>query len=266
MKDTFYSALFKVWAQIHCHDPINAEEVCRQPLWDNTFIRIENNTLKKEKYPQIGVHFVQDLIGTDGRMASKGYLDQKFKVIIPIMTYNSIMAAIPTKWKKYLYQDNNCLNYYVFTEHRIRTGNSNKKIEEVVTKDLYWDLVTEIAERPTSETTWEKEVGICFSNDEWAMIYNLPYSLTRDTRITMLQYKISHRIVACKKKLHTWKVEKDSTCDFCKEEEDCIEHHLVACPKTLQFWTCCFNWFKATTQVSFPINTYDIVYNIPTSL
>jgi hypothetical protein len=40
MKDEFYAELFKVWAQIHCHDPINAEEVCRQPLWHNTFIRI----------------------------------------------------------------------------------------------------------------------------------------------------------------------------------------------------------------------------------
>jgi hypothetical protein len=79
----------------------------------------------------------------------------------------------------------------------------------------------------------------------------------------MFQFKVSHQILACKYKLHVWKIESDDICDWCKIEQDNLEHHLVACPNTLYFWTQAFNWFKSVMGVSFPIDTYDIILGIP---
>ena len=150
--------------------------------------------------------------------------------------YNGLITAIPSKWKKMLQEDANVLNYYVFVDHTININNVNRKLIEINTKDLYWHFINDIAERPTSETTWEAEVGLNFDKHDWELVYTNPYTLTRDTRLIMFQYKINYRILACKYKLHIWKIEDNDTCDICNTEPDIIEHHLVACPKTREFW------------------------------
>jgi hypothetical protein len=223
---------------------------------------VGNKPIKQSNWTNLGIKYVQDLLDNDGNMATIAHIEQKLHINIPIMKYNSLISAIPLRWKKLIKADNNCLNYYVFTEHKIAIGQHTKKIEEVKTKELYWAFVVDKAERPTSEKKWEEEVGLGYDEKDWTNVYIGPTELTRDTKILMLQYKINHRILACKHKLHIWKIEKDSICNICKTDVDCIEHHLVACPKTLQFWDTCFRWFKAMVKVSFPIDTYDIIFGI----
>ena len=120
---------------------------------------------------------------------------------------------------------------------------------------MYWFYVDQKAKRPTSESTWEDEVGLNFSEEDWQFAYMLSYGLTRNTRIQQLHYKITLGILACKEKLCTWKITDDKICDRCKADVDCIEHHLVACPNILQFWDSFFNWWRSTFQMSFPVDT-----------
>jgi hypothetical protein len=261
--DKFYSELFKLWADMHHKEPSTAEEICRQPICQNDFIKIGLKPLRCEDIGQYNIKFVQDLLNADGTLMNINQLNDKHNIKFPFMLYNGLVSAIPSKWKKMLKTDSNCLNYYVFYDHKITAEEGEKKVTELTTKELYWILVKKSTQRPTSENSWESEVGLGFGDDEWSFIYTNPYNLTRDTKVLAFQYKVTHRFLACKHKLHTWKIEKNNICNSCNKEDDILEHHLVACPQTLDFWTSVFKWFKAAMGISFPIDTYDIIFGIP---
>ena len=116
--------------------------------------------------------------------------------------------------------------------------------------------------RPTSENKWEEEAGLNFNEEEWETIYVNPYKLTKNTRIIQFHYKITHRILACKEKLYTWKIKDNNICDRCNLDIDRIEHHLVMCPIIFEFWDSFFKWWKNTIKVMFPIDTYDILFGL----
>jgi hypothetical protein len=190
-------------------------------------------------------------------------LERKYNLIIPHLKYNSLICAIPKTWKRILKTDSNCLNYMTFKEAKVNVNEQKVQICEVNTKDFYWHIINKKALRPTSEETWEKEVGLKFDEHDWEYTYINPYSLTRDSKIISFEYKVTHRILACKSKLYTWNIKINNICDTCNTDIDNIEHHLVACPETLSFWNYLFGWFKSVTQTFFPTDTYDIIFGLP---
>ena len=82
--------------------------------------------------------------------------------------------------------------------------------------------------------------------------------MANDVRILSFHYKITHRILACERNLKTWQMEKDNVCNICKNDIDGIEHYLIASPMLLHFWDHFFNWWKATSLMMFPVDTYNI--------
>ena len=136
-------------------------------------------------------------------------------------------------------------------------------LEEVDTKTIYWHFINKFSQRPTSELKWREKAQLDISEEEWAFIYKLPFSLVRDTRIQMFQYKITHRILACKRNLFLWKIEPNDLCSICSQQVDTIEHHLVTCNKVANFWAQVFNWLKASLKVSFPVGTYERLFGLP---
>jgi hypothetical protein len=116
--------------------------------------------------------------------------------------------------------------------------------------------------KPITENTWQEKVGLNFDENTWGMIYRNPYKITREAKMIAFHIKITHRIIACKKNLCTWKIEANSICDFCGQEVDEIEHFLVMCPDTFKFWNCLFTWWKSSFQSFIATDTYDIIFGM----
>jgi hypothetical protein len=129
------------------------------------------------------------------------------------MTYNRLKMAVAPEWKREMLNDTNVLNYVIFTQYRVIIEDKKKQLIECSTKEVYWHYVSKIAERPTSENTWEEKVGLGFTNEQWDNTYTYPYKLTKNTRILEFQFKITHRILACKEKLCKWKIKDSEICD-----------------------------------------------------
>ena len=259
----FYQELFDIWCSIHCTVPKNSEEYCRQAICNNHLLKVDNKAITDKIWPVNNkIKFIQHLIDDKRQVATKQYLDEKYDVTIPQMSYNSIVSAIPSNWKKEIENDPNIANYYVFNDYKIQLNETSKKIIEFSTKDLYWHILSKKAKRPTSEESWETEVGLGFEEKDWEHIYIMPYLLTRNTRLIHFQLKITHRILACKDKLFCWKIKDSNICDKCKVNIDNIEHHLIACPTTKIFWDCLFKWWRATMEMLIPLDTYDILFGI----
>jgi hypothetical protein len=97
----FYQELFDIWSHIHCTNPKNSEDYCRELICNNHFSKVDNNVITRKLWLfNISIKFIQHLIDNIRQIASKNYLNEKYDIIIPQMSYNSLVSAIPTTWKK----------------------------------------------------------------------------------------------------------------------------------------------------------------------
>jgi hypothetical protein len=262
--DKFYEDLFSTWAEIHVDEPKNPEEICKQIIWHNTFIPINNQRQAYKQWKDSGIFFIQDLLDDKGLFMSKQELENKYNFTIKHLEYQSLMSAIPINWKQNVKKNGNLnKNYYVFRECKIRIGKMSKNIVEVTTRDLYWHLIQKISLRPTSEAKWLERGMLDLSEEDWGNIYTADRKLTRESKIQNFQFKVTHRILACGYNLAIWKIRDNNMCQICLQEIDTIEHFLVECEKTKIFWDSIINWWRINMKVRFDIFLYEYIFGIP---
>jgi hypothetical protein len=261
-KDEFYDSIFSMWTELHYHEPISIDETVKQIIWKNSHIKVDRKTIYHKNWVSKGIIHIQNLLNEEGNFASKRYLENKYNFRSRQMEYEALMHSIPKRWKDKIKKDNTSNNIYCFLECAIKLNKVNKQICEINTKEIYWNLIDKIAQRPTSENTWHKNTELDLNEEEWKTIYLAAYKLTRDTKILSFNFKITHRTLATGEKLHTWKIKESNKCERC-QEIDTIEHFLVTCYEVKQFWEYVFNWWTALTKVKFPLLTYEIIFGIP---
>jgi hypothetical protein len=141
-------------------------------------------------------------------------------------------------------------------------NNMTRRTDDIKTKDIYWHLLTDIVERPTSEDKWREKTDLELTEEELATIYTVNQHLTRDTTIINFQYKITHRLLACGYNLNIWKIKDSKLCEIC-QQTDTIEHFLIQCEPVSEFWTQLLNWWKSCIKVTFIMETYEVLFGIP---
>lgn len=72
----------------------------------------------------------------------------------------------------------------------------------------------------------------------------MPYQITRETKLQSFQYRLLHRLITCKKYLHTIHMSEDDKCDSCGVQ-DSIIHFFVSCPVVQDFWRKLGEWCHA---------------------
>ena len=261
--DPFYTEVFQVWHELHNFNPTNGHYVCNELISNNAMLKIAGKVINKKQWKFQEMTHIQHLLNDNGEFATVKYLNDKYAVKIPILSHNSVLSAIPKEWKKIIKEDGNVNNYVIFNDYFVMIEDVRKKLQELTTKEVYWHLLKKICKRPTSENSWEEETGLNFDEKEWESIYTNVLKTTRDTKLISFHFKITHRILACKRNLYRWKIKLDNICDLCQNEIDSIEHHLLACPQILPFWDSFFHWWKTTMKMSFPVDTYEVIFGIP---
>jgi hypothetical protein len=96
----------------------------------------------------------------------------------------------------------------------------------------------------------------------WEYIYALPYTLTKNSKVLMLQYKIANQILAVNSKLKIWGKSNSNLCKVCQEIET-IEHFIYHCPKALALWEAVQKWWKTTFDFSINISVLEIIFGLP---
>ena len=94
---------------------------------------------------------------------------------------------------------------------------SSKMLRNILTKQLF--------EKPTSEAKLEM-AG--FTADQISHIYELPFKLTPDVRLSVFQFKINHNILYTKNRLFRDKITDNDKCYLCSGSQT-LRHLLVDC-------------------------------------
>ena len=206
------------WAQILSDWISLKNEPSRLFLWNNVNLKINKKKVIYKSYFENNVWFAEDFLNEENQI----YTFQEFSTKYPqiktnFIQYNGLISAIKKSWEL-----RNIRNRPK-TASLIDNILNSKKPSKVVYRHLIKQLG---CAAETAKDKWERELSTTF---DWEKIYNLPIKTTKDTKLKLLQYKISHRRVATNQFLQKIHIKDNSYCTFCNSEVETISHLFYHC-------------------------------------
>ena len=179
-----------------------------------------------------------------------------------MMKYPSLIHAIPKTWKCKVNTDDNSK-----IDNRSSTFVTINKtlwpITDIKSQGIYWELVHNKCEPPTSLNTWVDLFPFLECID-WSKVYTLSNGITTEPYLQSFQYKILNRTLNCRYNLFNWKIVESPTCLYCNDElVDTIEHHLFCCESTRIFWRDLHKWLKSNSELCIVPAVCEILLGIP---
>lgn len=188
-------------------------------------------------------------------------MERKFEIKIDQMFYNSLICAIPQKWKT-LVKSNEISNFK-------RTNPLSLKLENRLTNlsgDLkckkfckeFINLKTKDC-TPTATLKWEN----LYNNHDfdWKEIFTLPFRVCRETKLQSFQYQIINRYIASNNILFKWGKVESPLCTKCGEIED-IEHLLYQCTYVEPFWKDFYKFWQKCYDFVINLTIQEILFGI----
>ena len=101
-----------------------------------------------------------------------------------------------------------------------------------------------------------------WSPDQISKYFISAFSITKETKLIMFQYKILHDIVFTKSKLFKAKLASNNLCYLCLKTKQDLKHILVSCPVVCGFWKAFLDWYETHTSTKLELLTVKILYGI----
>ena len=101
---------------------------------------------------------------------TKEDLQNKFNFVVDQMEYNSLVSAIPDRWRQMIKNQSIPLKD---NEIYIYLKGVRKNINEAKCREFYKSLISRIKKLPTAIQKWTEVYDI--KEDEWGNIFRLPY-------------------------------------------------------------------------------------------
>ena len=205
-----------------------------------------------------GITKINDLISNLGNFKNIQEINEQFGSRFNVLDLYSIKSAIPTKWKQLITNENSIA--VPQPELRIKINKTNKPINVLLNKEIYWELIEKQRQRPTAIEKWEEMYY--YVNFEWDYIFTLPYRIARETYLQSLQFQILHRYFPCASNVHIWYPHEQEKCNHC-DTDDTLEHYFSECKKVKPFWSWFRRWINSIYGCNIMYCTLDIIFGIP---
>lgn len=255
----FYKDIFNKWFNFYCTEPTHPFEILNEPLWNNKYITVGNNTVHNKQWEKEGISKLYSLLDNNGNYLSTETLNRQYDINIDYMLHNSLKSAIPRRWLKKI-------NSSVFRKFKdklpdiiICKNNVLKELRDFKCKHFYQIFVQKKIVPLTSCAKWETLYPQ--TDFDWSAIFQMPYTVARETSLQSFHYKVLHRYLACKNNLYKWKKAASPLCPHCQVVDN-IEHHLYECKELQHFWACFFDWLYQVCSVRFTVTTIEILFGI----
>jgi len=171
------------------------------------------------------------------------------------------MKALPFCWRKKILNMKPTLNKSyipIFDPNSL----SFKNLHNITTKELYWILWKHQKPKrynPAAICKWNEIFTI--QKEDWTNIFLTPYLTFKGVFYQCFQYKIIHRIIACRDWLSTLKVIDSPSCLYC-DDKDTILHFFVYCPLVTQFWNSFMLWWNKLVSACASLDEIIIIFGV----
>ena len=190
----FYRQLFVYWNEIHGIEPVTVNEILNEQLWFNSRILVDGKPVFYQNWSDKGICTLHDIVNEQGFLLPLEGIERKFGIHIKnVMQYNSLIAAVPSKWVKCLKNHNTTFSKIEVTSVKIKK--IYKPVQKVKCKEFYWQCINSISEVPSVLYKWEEHYF--FYDFDWKAIFQLPFNVARETKLQSFQYQIINMFVPC---------------------------------------------------------------------
>ena len=232
--NSFWNDVYKGWV-ILTDNEAKTSPPHKQPLYFNDEIKIDKKTFFNRDWFQKGIKYINDLLDTDGNIFQWNEFMTNYNLDNNgAFKYYGLIHAIPRNWKTRIKELK--VKLHTVTHIKIKKLQGFKKPSQY----FYTVGMEQLATRPiNSETKWET---ICENSINWQGLYSLPFKITKDTKLRLLQLKIMHRILPTNDWLYKCKLVNTKNCFFCDIQTETIQHLFWECQKVKSLWLQLTDW------------------------
>ena len=218
------------------------------PIWYNNMIKVGGKCMYLQKLFEKGIRYVNDFINSDGNFFTYEQFIQNYAINISVMEYNSIFSCL-NRMSKLFQKDVEIKKIsYPFIPSALEFVLKSKK----GSKDIY-NILNKNSCTPTAQGKLNEVFN--FSQDQWTEIYRLPFTITKNTKLQWLQFRINHNILVTNHILYKVKIVNNKNCSFCNNETETIEHIFWGCNIVQNFFSELCAWFRDNNIPAFQLSS-----------
>jgi len=261
-KSNFHSQILDSWFTAAGIYPESATDILNQYILQNKFVKINNRTIHTDYLGDsaYNVKFI-DIIDINGKLLSRELFKSVRNINISILKYNSLISAIPKKWRETAQKTTESKINRLDDEPKLKVRNCLKPITRVSNKEIYNSLFQNNDSVPTAISTWINMFPF-MEQFEWSQVFRLSFTISKEPYLQSFQYKILNRILNCKEKLYIWGKSDNNKCNYCNEI-DTIEHHLYTCSESKKIWQSVQSWCSTNLEIKYNLTVCEVLFGIP---
>ena len=107
-KSDFYRGIFDSWYNVY--SKVSEKECIDECLWDNKYVIINDKPTLFTSWRNNKINLLRDILDAHGKILSKQSLEDKYRLNIKQMDYNSLIHSLPYSWKKGVNIHAKCVN------------------------------------------------------------------------------------------------------------------------------------------------------------
>ena len=223
-------------------------------IWNSTLIKNENLILSRNKYMDNGMIYLKDLYDYEkGEFRSKDDILHTYNLNVNYFEYLCLIQSIPKNIKTLigLYdveKDENCIHFLC----------SKPKLNKYLYKEMIINLPYDIK----CKRKWNEILNTQIDDNNWKLIFNLAKNTSFESKTSIFQYKILHRILPTNALLHKYQIRNDPFCSRCNNVIENLEHLFHTCPLIIKLWYDIADWLSPELDIAQCINSESILLGI----
>ena len=94
--EPFYPEILVAWSKLQIEKKITTkEDILNEIIWNNKHMLINGKAMFYKEWFNKGIKYIKDIIHENGHFLTTDEINNKYRIAVNIMTYNSIKASIP---------------------------------------------------------------------------------------------------------------------------------------------------------------------------
>ena len=229
----FYTDVLNTWAEVQEQISDNEIRIRNVILCNNKHILIDGKSVYWKEWHKAGILRIKDLQDENNRFLTLDKFFSKTGLKAPFTKLYGLISAIPYRWKCALRPG--CIMNNQDTE-----PNTTMEISAITSKKARNILIQRKFEEPLASPRLCRQ-GV--DSSKLSAIYMLPFKITKETKLSIFQYKIICNILPHGVLLHKMKIVNSPLCIY-SDSLGMLSHMLVNCIVIQKFWDQVISWWK----------------------
>ena len=245
----FYTDVLNTWAEVR--EQTSDNEICagNAILWNNRHILIDGKSVYWKEWHEAGIIRIKDLLDENNGFLTPDKFLLKTGLKAPFTKLFGLISAIPYRWKC-------ALRSGFIMNNEDMEQNTNMEINAITSKKARNIFIQRKFVEPLASLRLCRQ-GV--DSSKLSAIYMLPFKITKETKLSIFQYKIIHNILPHRVLLHRIKIVNSPLCIHCDSLET-LSHMLVNCIVIQKFWFDVISWWKIHSGECLLFDDLSIMY------